>query len=88
MGTAQNTVMSILGRFERRSKASEAGSYSSQDEVIQLGCKLRARGIGLNEWLIQQAEESLADQSRAFRRQVFRELRAIHRKPLGIDTLM
>jgi antitoxin ParD1/3/4 len=66
----------------------KAGSYSSQDEVIQAGLQaLEREESGLNEWLIQQAEESLADPEPSIpAAQVFRELRAIHREATRQST--
>jgi antitoxin ParD1/3/4 len=89
MGTAQNTVNVDLGPFrEAVEKRVKAGSYSSQDEVIQAGLQaLEREESGLNEWLIQQAEESLADPEPSIpAAQVFRELRAIHREATRQST--
>lgn len=89
MGTAQNTVNVDLGPFrEAVEKRVKAGSYSSQDEVIQAGLQaLESEESGLNEWLIQQAEESLADPEPSIpAAQVFRELRAIHREATRQST--
>lgn len=83
MGTAQNTLNVDLGPFreavERRVKA---GSYSSPDEVIQAGLQaLEREESGLNEWLTQQAEESLADPEPSIpAAEVFRGIRTIHRE--------
>jgi antitoxin ParD1/3/4 len=89
MGTAQNTVNVDLGPFrEAVEKRVKAGSYSSQDEVIQAGLQaLEREESGLNEWLIQQAEESLADPEPSIpAAKVFRELRAIHREATRQST--
>jgi antitoxin ParD1/3/4 len=89
MGTAQNTVNVDLGPFrEAVEKRVKAGSYSSQDGVIQAGLQaLEREESGLNEWLIQQAEESLADPEPSIpAAQVFRELRAIHREATRQST--
>ncbi len=81
MATMQNTVVVDLGSFrETVDKRVKAGSYSSPDEVIQAGLQaLEREEYGLNEWLTQQAEESLADpRPNISADRVFRELRAIH----------
>jgi len=88
MGAAQNTVNVDLGPFreavERRIKA---GSYSSPDEVIQAGLQaLEREESGLNEWLIQLAEESLADPRPSVPAdRVFRELRAKYGRPTEVS---
>ena len=89
MGTAQNTVNVDLGPFrEAVEKRVKAGSYSSQDEVIQAGLQaLEREESGLNEWLIQQAEESLADPEPSIpAEEVFRELRALHAQTLREES--
>ena len=84
MGTAQNTMNVDLGPFrEAVEKRVKAGVYSSPDEVIQAGLQaLEREESGLNEWLIQQAEESIADPRPSIpAAQVFRELRAKYGRP-------
>ena len=83
MEATQNTVVVDLGSFrgavEERVKA---GSYASTDEVIRAGLlALEREEAGTNEWLIQLAEESLADPRPSVpAAQVFRELRAKYRQ--------
>lgn len=81
MATVRNTVTVDLGPYlESVEKRVKAGSYASRDEVIQAGLHaLEREEVGLNEWLTQQAEESLADPRPSIpAAEVFRELRAIH----------
>ena len=83
MGTTQNIVTVDLGPYrEAVEKRVNSGSYSSPDEVIQAGLQaLEREESGLNEWLTQQAEESLADPGPSVpAAEVFAELRAIHRE--------
>ena len=83
MGTAQNMVVVDLGPFRGAVEARlKAGSYASTDEVIQAGLlALEREEASTNEWLIQLAEESLADPEPSIpAAEVFRELRAIHRE--------
>jgi len=83
MEATQNTVVVDLGSFrgavEERVKA---GFYASTDEVIRAGLlALEREEAGTNEWLIQLAEESLADPRPSVpAAQVFRELRAKYRQ--------
>jgi antitoxin ParD1/3/4 len=83
MEATQNTVVVDLGSFrgavEERVKA---GFYASTDEVIRAGLlALEREEAGTNEWLIQLAEESLADPRPSVpAAQVFRELRATYRQ--------
>jgi antitoxin ParD1/3/4 len=62
----------------------KAGVYASTDEVIQAGLHaLERQEALLNEWLTQQAEESLADPEPSIpAAEVFRELRQIHRQTI------
>ena len=79
MGIAQNTVAVDLGPFRGAVEARvKAGSYACADEVIQAGLlALEREEASTNEWLIQLAEESLADPEPSIpAAEVFRELRA------------
>lgn len=83
MATTQNTVVVDLGLFrEAVEMRVKNGSYTSTDEVIQAGLHaLECQEAALNEWLTQQAEESLADPRPSIpAAEVFRELRALHRE--------
>jgi antitoxin ParD1/3/4 len=82
---AQNTVVVDLGPFRKSvEERVQAGSYASTDEVIQAGLQaLERQEALLNEWLTQQAEESLADPRPSVpAAQVFRELRAKYGRPV------
>jgi len=83
MGTAQNTVVVDLGPLRQLVEDRvKTGSYTSADEVIRAGL-LEREEAALNEWLTQQAEESLADPRPSVpAAQVFRALRAKYRRPL------
>jgi antitoxin ParD1/3/4 len=79
MEAAQNAVVVDLGPFRQRVEDRvKAGHYASADEVIRAGLlALEREEAGTNEWLIQLAEESLADPRPSIpAAQVFRELRA------------
>jgi len=81
MATVQNTIIVDLGPLRQRvDERIKAGSYASADEVIRAGLLAMEREeAGANEWLIQLAEESLADPEPSIpAAEVFRELRAIH----------
>jgi antitoxin ParD1/3/4 len=81
MATVQNTIIVDLGPLRQRvDERIKAGSYASADEVIRAGLlALEREEAGANEWLIQLAEESLADPEPSIpAAEVFRELRAIH----------
>jgi putative addiction module CopG family antidote len=81
MEAAQNTVIVDLGPLRRSvEERVKSGSYASADEVIRAGLlALEREEAGTNEWLIQLAEESLADPEPSVPvAEVFRELRAIH----------
>ena len=81
MESAENTVVVNLGPLRKAvEERVRAGSYASTDEVIRAGLlALEREEAGTNEWLIQLAEESLADPRPSVpAAQVFRELRAIH----------
>jgi antitoxin ParD1/3/4 len=86
MEATQNRVVVDLGSFrgavEERVKT---GSYASTDEVIRAGLlALEREEAALNEWLIKQAEKSLADPRPSVpAAQVFRELRAKYGRPVG-----
>jgi antitoxin ParD1/3/4 len=85
MGTAQNTVVVDLGPLRQLVEDRvKTGSYTSADEVIRAGLlALEREEAALNEWLTQQAEESLADPRPSVpAAQVFRALRAKYRRPL------
>jgi len=84
METAQNTVVVNLGTFRQKvEERVKAGAYASTDEVIQAGLlALEREESGLNEWINQLAEESLADPRPSIpAAQVFRELRAKYGRP-------
>jgi antitoxin ParD1/3/4 len=84
METAQNTVIVDLGPLRRSvEERVKSGSYASADEVIRAGLlALEREEAGTNEWLIQLAEESLADPRPSVpAAQVFRELRAKYGRP-------
>jgi antitoxin ParD1/3/4 len=68
-------------RVEDRIKS---GAYANADEVIRAGLlALEREEADKNEWLIQLAEESLADPEPSIpAAEVFRELRAIHAEAL------
>jgi len=81
MGTAENTVVVDLGPLRQRvEERVKSGSYASADEVIRAGLlALEREESDTNEWLVQLAEESLADPDPSIpAADVFRELRAIH----------
>ncbi|HUA99462.1 MAG TPA: type II toxin-antitoxin system ParD family antitoxin [Terracidiphilus sp.] len=85
MGTPQNTVVVDLGPLRQAvEERVKSGAYASPDEVIQAGLHaLERQEAMLNDWLTQQAEESLADPEPSIpATEVFRELRAIHRKTI------
>lgn len=82
MATTQNTLVVDLGPLRQKVEDRiQSGSYASADEVVRAGLlALEREESGLNEWLTQQAEESLADPEPSIpAAEVFRELRAIHR---------
>jgi antitoxin ParD1/3/4 len=79
MEAAQNAVVVDLGPLRQRVEDRvKAGHYAFADEVIRAGLlALEREEAGTNEWLIQLAEESLADPRPSIpAAQVFRELRA------------
>jgi len=81
MAATQNTVVVDLGPLRKAvEERVKTGSYASADEVIRAGLlALEREEAGTNEWLIQLAEESLADPEPSIpAAEVFRELRAIH----------
>jgi len=81
MGTAQNTIVVDLGPLRKSVEDRvRAGSYASADEVIRARLlALEREEAGTNDWLIQLAEESLADPRPSIpAEEVFRELRARH----------
>jgi len=85
METAQNTVVVDLGPLRQLVEDRvKTGSYTSADEVIRAGLlALEREEACLNEWLTQQAEESLADPRPSVpAAQVFRELRAKYGRPV------
>ena len=84
MEAAQNTVVVDLGPMRRSvEERVKSGSYASADEVIRAGLlALEREEASTNEWLIQLAEESLADPRPSIpAAQVFRELRAKYGRP-------
>jgi antitoxin ParD1/3/4 len=90
MEAAQNTVVVDLGPlWQSVEDRVKTGSYASADEVIRAGLlALEREEAGLNEWLTQQAEESLADPEPSIpAAEVFRELRAIHSEVDGASAL-
>jgi antitoxin ParD1/3/4 len=83
MEAAQNAVVVDLGPLRQRVEDRvKAGRYASADEVIRAGLlALEREEASTNEWLIQLAEESLADPRPSIpAAQVFRELRAKYRQ--------
>ncbi|MGA3080130.1 MAG: type II toxin-antitoxin system ParD family antitoxin [Terracidiphilus sp.] len=79
MATAQNTLIVDLGPLRKSVEDRvQSGSYASADEVIRAGLlALEHEEMATNEWLIQLAEESLADPRPSVpAAQLFRELRA------------
>jgi antitoxin ParD1/3/4 len=83
MAAMQNTIMVDLGEHRQRVEDRiKSGAYANADEVIRAGLlALEREESSLNEWLTQQAEESLADPEPSIpAAEVFRELRAIHLK--------
>jgi antitoxin ParD1/3/4 len=79
MATAQNTLAVDPGPLRQSVKERvQSGSQASADEVIQAGLHaLEREEARLNEWLTQQAFESLTDPRPSVpAAQVFRELRA------------
>jgi antitoxin ParD1/3/4 len=81
MATAQNTLVVDLGPLRQSVEDRvQSGSYASADEVIRAGLLALEREESVrNEWLIQLAEESMADPRPSVpAAQVFRELRTIH----------
>jgi antitoxin ParD1/3/4 len=89
MGAAQNTVIVDLGPLRQKvEERVKSGSYASADEVIRAGLlALEREEASTNEWLIQLAEESLADPEPSVpAAEVFRELRAIHADALRSES--
>lgn len=85
MATAQNRIVVDLGPLRKSVEDRvHSGSYASPDEVIRAGLlALEREEMATNEWLIQLAEESLADPEPSIpAAEVFRELRAIHTETL------
>jgi antitoxin ParD1/3/4 len=85
MATAQSTLVVDLGPLRKSvEERVQSGTYASTDEVIQAGLlALEREEARLNEWLTQQALESLADPRPSVpAEQVFRDLRAKY----GIPT--
>ena len=85
MAIAQSTLVVDLGPLRQSVEDRvQSGSYASTDEVIQAGLlALEREEARLNEWLTQQALESLADPRPSVpAEQVFRDLRAKY----GIPT--
>jgi antitoxin ParD1/3/4 len=86
MEIAQNAVVVDLGPLRQRVEDRvKAGQYASADEVIRAGLlALEREEASTNEWLIQLAEESLADPRPSVpAAQVFQELRAKYGRPAG-----
>jgi antitoxin ParD1/3/4 len=84
METVRNTVIVDLGPLRRSvEERVKSGSYASADEVIRAGLlALEREEAGTKEWLLQLAEESLADPRPSVpAAQVFRELRAKYGRP-------
>ena len=85
MATAQTTLLVDLGPLRQSVEDRvQSGSYTSTDEVIQAGLHaLEREEARLNEWLTQQALESLADPEPSIpAAEVFREIYAIHREAM------
>jgi antitoxin ParD1/3/4 len=84
MATTQNTIVVDLGPLRQRVEDRvQSGSYATADEVVRAGLlALEREEAANNEWLIQLAEESLADPRPSVpAAQVFRELRAKYGLP-------
>ena len=85
MATAQNTLVVDLGPLRQSVEDRvQSGSYATADEVIRASLlALEREEAAKNRWLIQLAEESLADPAPSIpAADVFRELRAIHAEAL------
>jgi antitoxin ParD1/3/4 len=85
MATAPNRIVVDLGPLRKSVEDRvKSGCYASADEVIRAGLLALGREEGnTNEWLIQLAEDSLADPEPSVpAAEVFRELRAIHAEAL------
>lgn len=85
MATAQNRIVVDLGPLRKSvDDRVQSGSYNNADDVIRAGLlALEREEMATNEWLIQLAEESLADPEPSIpAAEVFRELRAIHAETL------
>ncbi len=85
METAPNRIVVDLGSLRKSVEDRvKSGSYASADEVIRAGLlALEREEADTNEWLIQLAEESLADPEPSIpAAEVFQELRAIHAEAL------
>jgi antitoxin ParD1/3/4 len=83
MATAQNTLVVDLGLLRQSvEERVQSGSYASTDEVLQAGLlALEREEARLNEWLTQQALESLADPEPSIpAAEVFREIYAMHQE--------
>jgi len=86
MATAPNKIVVDLGSLRKSVEDRvKSGSYASTDEVIRAGLlALEREEADTNEWLIQLADESLADPEPSIpAAEVFRELRAKHGRPAG-----
>jgi antitoxin ParD1/3/4 len=84
MATTQNTLVVDLGPMRKSVEDRvQSGSYASADEVIRAGIlALEREEAATNGWLIQLAEDSLADPRPSVpAAQVFRELRAKYGRP-------
>ena len=85
MATAQNRIVIDLGPLRKSvDDRVQSGSYNNADDVIRAGLlALEREEMATNEWLIQLAEECLADPEPSIpAAEVFRELRAIHAETL------
>jgi antitoxin ParD1/3/4 len=78
MAATQNTIVVDLGELRQSvDDRIQSGAYANADEVIRAGLiALEREEADKNEWLIQLAEESLADPEPSIpAAEVFRELR-------------
>ena len=82
MGTTQNTVVVDLGSQRKAVEDRiKGGSYASADEVIQAALRaLDREEADTNAWLVELAEESLADPRPSIpAAEVFAEIYEMHR---------
>jgi antitoxin ParD1/3/4 len=89
MAIAQNSLLVDLG-LQRRvvDERIASGAYATADEVIQAGLRaLEREEADTNAWLVELAEESLADPEPSIpAAEVFEEIYEMHRKGRAIAT--